>query len=142
MASRRFPVGMGLLLLMSLADAQSLFETRLDSVPVDFRTQPQTTGDGAVTARWDGSSLLIEGRFEGLASAATTAWLHVGAAIGVRGPSAHELVVTRDSSGTLSGNIPLSRAERDALQAGRLYVQIHSESAPDGNLWGWLLPVE
>ena len=25
------------------------------------------------------------------------------------------------------------------LRAGRLYVQIQSERAPDGNLWGWLL---
>ena len=28
------------------------------------------------------------------------------------------------------------------LEKGRLYVQVHSEKAPDGNLWGWLLPQE
>ena len=28
------------------------------------------------------------------------------------------------------------------LEKGRLYVQLHSEKAPDGNLWGWLLPQE
>jgi hypothetical protein len=26
------------------------------------------------------------------------------------------------------------------LRQGRMYLQLHSESAPDGNLWGWLLP--
>jgi hypothetical protein len=26
------------------------------------------------------------------------------------------------------------------LLDGRVYLQIHSESVPDGNLWGWLLP--
>jgi hypothetical protein len=25
------------------------------------------------------------------------------------------------------------------LRKGMVYVQIHSEGAPDGNLWGWLL---
>ena len=25
------------------------------------------------------------------------------------------------------------------LERGRWYVQIHSQKAPDGNLWGWLL---
>jgi len=28
------------------------------------------------------------------------------------------------------------------LEKGRFYVQLHSEKAPDGNLWGWLLPQE
>ena len=28
------------------------------------------------------------------------------------------------------------------LEKGRFYVQLHSEKAPDGNLWGWLLPAE
>ena len=28
------------------------------------------------------------------------------------------------------------------LEKGRLYVQLHSEKAPDGNLWGWLMPQE
>ena len=28
------------------------------------------------------------------------------------------------------------------LEKGRLYVQLHSEKAPDGNLWGWLTPQE
>jgi hypothetical protein len=27
----------------------------------------------------------------------------------------------------------------EALKAGRFYIQLHSERAPDGNLWGWLL---
>jgi hypothetical protein len=26
------------------------------------------------------------------------------------------------------------------LDKGRLYVQLQSEKAPDGNLWGWLMP--
>jgi hypothetical protein len=28
------------------------------------------------------------------------------------------------------------------LAAGRYYVQVQSEKAPEGNLWGWLLAQE
>jgi len=28
------------------------------------------------------------------------------------------------------------------LASSRLYIQLHSEKAPDGNLWGWLFPQE
>ena len=32
-------------------------------------------------------------------------------------------------------------AERtENVRLGRTYLQCHSEAAPDGNLWGWLLP--
>ena len=34
----------------------------------------------------------------------------------------------------------LSPVQIADLEKGRLYIQLHSEKAPDGNLWGWLLP--
>ncbi len=43
-------------------------------------------------------------------------------------------------SGTLvSGSFDLTASQVADLEKGRLYVQLHSEKAPDGNLWGWLL---
>jgi hypothetical protein len=42
----------------------------------------------------------------------------------------------------MSATIELSDAQIASLRRGLLYVQIHSEKAADGNLWGWLLPVE
>jgi hypothetical protein len=36
--------------------------------------------------------------------------------------------------------VELSSRQANALRAGQLYIQIDSESAPEGNLWGWLLP--
>jgi hypothetical protein len=42
--------------------------------------------------------------------------------------------------GALHGDVQLSRAQVQALRDGRLYIQVHSEGAPEGNLWGWLLP--
>ncbi len=36
----------------------------------------------------------------------------------------------------------IDEAERADLNRGRLYLQLFSEKAPEGNLWGWLLPQE
>jgi hypothetical protein len=73
-------------------------------------------------------------------SAATIAQLHMGAR-GVRGPVAFDLAVDKAASGTVSGSISLTKIEIDTLRKGWYYIQIHAEQAPDGNLWGWLLPV-
>ena len=40
---------------------------------------------------------------------------------------------------SISGSVDLTPAEAEALRKGMIYVQIHSEGAPDGNLRGWLL---
>jgi hypothetical protein len=55
-----------------------------------------------------------------------------------------ELALTKTdaASGTLSGSFTLTPIQVADLEKGRLYVQLHSEKAPDGNLWGWLLPQE
>jgi len=47
--------------------------------------------------------------------------------------------VTKAMSGSISGSVDLTPAEAEALRKGMIYVQIHSEGAPDGNLRGWLL---
>jgi len=41
----------------------------------------------------------------------------------------------RLTSGTVSGSFDLTLNKSDGLRKGRLYVQIDSEKAPDGNLW-------
>lgn len=123
----------------STAAAQDSFVARLSTVPIDTRTQAQTTGHGEARASLDGNRLTIEGSFEGLQGPATIAQLHEGLATGVRGEAIHDLTVTHAPAGDVSATIRLSNREAAALRAGRLYVQIHSEAAPEGNLWGWLL---
>jgi hypothetical protein len=85
--------------------------------------------------------LTVEGAFSGLRSAATAARLHV-AARATRGPAVADLVVTKGTSGTLRASLDLDARQLEALEKGELYIQVHSERAPDGNLWGWLLPQE
>jgi hypothetical protein len=128
-------------LLASPADAQgpSTFKARLAPVPVDATTQPATTGIGSVTATLQGTTLTLSGTFSGLQGPATVARIHV-APRGMRGPSALDLTVTKATSGTLQGAVALTAAQVDHLRRSRLYIQLHSESAPDGNLRGWLMP--
>ena len=45
-------------------------------------------------------------------------------------------------SGSFKAVVQLSAQQRQALEKNALYIQIHSEKAPEGNLWGWLLPQE
>lgn len=58
----------------------------------------------------------------------------------VRGPALFDLKIAADSQGEFSGKFKLTAKQVESLRQGRMYIQIHSESAPDGNLWGWLLP--
>ena len=61
----------------------------------------------------------------------------------MRGPVVFDLAVakgTDPTAGTISGAIDLTPMQLADLEKGRLYVQLHSEKAPEGNLWGWILP--
>jgi hypothetical protein len=92
-----------------------------------------------VTATLNGTRLSVSGTFAGMKSAATIAQIHFGAR-GVRGPVEFDLTVERASSGAISGSANLNKSQLDSLRKGWFYVQIHAEQAPEGNLWGWLLP--
>ncbi|MFN8057931.1 MAG: CHRD domain-containing protein [Vicinamibacterales bacterium] len=123
------------------ADGEASFSARLSPVPVETATAPAVTGSGRATAELAGTTLTIKGTFEGLRSPATVARLHNGPK-GVRGPARFELTVTHDVKGALTASLELTPAQVDELKRTRFYIQIHSEKAPDGNLWGWLIPQE
>ena len=124
------------------AQPNKTYKARLAPVPIDVSMQATVAGIGSVSATRAGGKLTLSGTFEGLRSAATMAQLHKGAVTGVRGPAVGDLVVTKGTSGSIGGTIDLTAALADDLDKGRLYVQLHSEGAPDGNLWGWLLAQE
>jgi len=130
-----------ILALTSFAYAQKpqTFKARLSPMPVDATNHPATTGVGAVTGVLTGMKLSVSGTFSGLQAPATIAQIHVGPR-GIPGPAALDLTVTKATSGTLGGELTLTSAQVDHLMRGRLYIQIHSEKAPEGNLRGWLMP--
>lgn len=121
------------------AETAGTYKARLTALPADARTRPSLAGIGHATATLSGTKLSITGSFEGLLSAATMAQLHSAVAAGVRGPVVGDLTITKATSGNLSGSFDLTPQQIEELHKGGLYIQIHSEKAPDGVIWGWLI---
>jgi len=133
---------LALLGVSPVAQEPTTYATRLSPLPRTAATVPSLTGSGEVTAVLSGTTLTITGHFTGLQSPATMARVHMGERTGVRGPAIFEVQVTEAPSGNISATIELRRAHMDPLEQGRFYLQLHSENAPEGNLWGWLLRPE
>ena len=128
-----------------LAQPPKTFKGRLSPVPIDVSMQATIAGSGSVSAVLTGTKLAVTGAFEGLRGPATTAQVHKSPTRGMRGPVVSDLAVAKNTdptAGTITGTLDLTPALVTDLEKGRLYVQLHSEKAPDGNLWGWLLPLE
>ena len=115
------------------------YKVRLAPVPMDIAMRSTVAGSGSATAVLKGTSLTISGTFEGLRSPATAARLHQGPTMGLRGMPFADLVISKATNGTITGSVALSPEQARALERGRVYLQISSERAPDGNLWGWLV---
>src|SRR4029453_1505241 len=123
------------------AQTGKTYRTRLSPVPIDQAMMANIAGVGSATAVLTGTKLTVTGTFEGLKSPATIVQIHKGQR-GVRGPAVLDLQATKGMSGTISGTVALNPHKRQKLQNARLYIQLHSEKAPHGNLWGWLMPQE
>jgi hypothetical protein len=121
------------------AQSQERFKVRLTTVPMDGGMRNTVAGFGSATATLAGGALTITGTFDGLRSPATAAALHSGPAKGVRGAAVADLTVSRSTKGTLNGSITLTPDQLKGLREGRLYIELASERAPEGNLWGWIL---
>ena len=121
------------------AQSARTFRARLSPVPIDVSMQSTIAGSGSVTATLDGSTLTINGKYDGLKTPATAVRVH-RAFRGTRGPSFAELKISGGTSGMISGQLALTKEQIGELGKSLFYIQLHSEKAPDGNLWGWLLP--
>ena len=122
------------------------YRAKLGVVPIagaagrnNIDENPMVPATALISATLGGTKLTITGTFEGLKSAATIAQVHQGLMTGVRGPVVFDLTITKANKGSLSGTFDLTPEQVNLLRSGRLYIQIHSQSSPDGSLWGWLL---
>lgn len=122
------------------AFAADVYATRLTAVAYDGAMRANVQGDGHVSASLSGKALTVTGDFSDLPSVATSVKLYSGPGIGVPGPAIADLMLSGQSDGSVSGSVSLSSAQLKALKQGHVYIQINSQKAPDGNLWGWLLP--
>jgi len=140
------PIGIALTAIVCGGWAASLaaasgeaFKAQLSAVAADARTRANLAGSGSASATLNGTKLIINGRFQGLLSPATKAELHSGVAAGVRGPTISALSVTTAEDGMIGGVVDLTPEQLTSLHKGGIYIQIYSQKAPDGVLWGWLL---
>ncbi len=124
--------------LCAVAQSNMTFKTRLSPVALDAAMKANVAGAGSVSATLAGTKLVISGTFDGLRSSATEAQIRQGSA-GVRGAAILDLTVSKAISGNVSGTFDLTAEQIDSLKKGKWYIQIDSEKAPQGNLWGWLL---
>ncbi len=123
------------------AQQSRTFVARLSTVPITVAEQGTVAGRGSAKAVLTGTRLIVEGTFEGLRTPATAARIHL-APRAVRGPSVLDLTVSKGTAGSINAALELTPRQLEALEKGSLYIQLHSEKAPEGNLWGWLLPQE
>lgn len=139
--SRRFVILAASLVALSAATAgaqNTQYRARLSPVPLDVAMQVTIAGSGSVTATLNGSTLTLTGNYAALRTASTVARVHRSPRTAMRGPAIGDLTIAPGTSGTIAGTIELTKEQIDDLANGRLYIQLHSEKAPDGNLWGWL----
>jgi hypothetical protein len=120
--------------------ADQVFASRLTPVAYDGAMRANVQGDGHVSATLSGNKLSVTGSFTGLPSPATGAALYSGSGIGVPGMPIQTLTLAGQSDGSVSGTVTLNAKQLAAFRQGHVYVQLNSQKAPDGNLWGWLLP--
>jgi hypothetical protein len=140
--ARAFLLGacfVGLLPGAGAADS-STFHVRLSPGPRLVGTRADHSGSGSVTATLQGNTLTLQGSFKGLLAVPTGAHLHMGSLPGVRGPLIADLTISADTSGTVSGTVQLNTQQLAAMRKGGLYVEIDSDKAPEGDLWGWIMP--
>jgi hypothetical protein len=140
---RRFRTALAAFFLIAIngvAQKAETYKVRLTPVSMDAAMKVDIAGSGSALATLTGAALLVNGTFDGLLSPATTAQIRRGSVTGVRGPAVLDLTISRATNGTVSGTFALTPDQLESLRKGRLYIQIGSEKAPDGNLWGWLLP--
>lgn len=122
------------------SQAPATLKARLAPVPIDVAMQSTIAGLGTATGTLAGSTLALDGTYQGLVTAATTVRVYESARPGMRGTLVGEFTSGGGTAGTFKGTLTLTPAQADAFAKGLLYVQIQSEKAPDGNLWGWLTP--
>ena len=126
--------------LLGAAPVANTFPFRLSPGPRLVGTRADRSGGGSVTATLTGNELTLNGSFSGLLAVPTGAHLLMGSLPGVRGPVIADLTVSPATNGTLSGTVRLDSSQLVAFHKGGLYVEIDSEKAPEGDLWGWILP--
>lgn len=98
----------------------------------------ETEGAGSATLTFDSetSELSWEIEFSGLSGNATAAHFHGPAAEGANAGVQVNIGEVSGLSSPMVGNTTLTADQATALQAGELYINVHTEANPDGEIRG------
>jgi hypothetical protein len=99
-----------------------------------------STATGSAMAMLNGSMLSVSGVFSGLVANVTDAHVHI-APVGIAGSVVLPLDIAAgpdNMSGNISGSAEVNSTIMDAFANGTLYVNVHSETYPDGEIRGQL----
>ena len=128
---------LALIFSVSAVAQSETFRARLSPMPTTPQTVTTITGEGEVILTLNGNTLTVTGDFAGMNSAATMAHVHNGPPA-QPGPVVHQLEVTKMTGGKISAILELSDEQVTALRNNELYIQLHSETNPPGELRGWV----
>lgn len=120
------------------AEKSEKYQAYLSPMPHNDAMHANFSGKGGAIAVLDGDTISLNGTFTGLASTATKAHLGLSKAAGIPGELILDVTVTPAVEGKVAATVKLDKTQIEELKKGRLYIQIDSEKAPKGNLWGWL----
>lgn len=123
------------LALLLLASA-SLYAQQPVSITLkgDSEVPPITTsatGTGQITVRTDRT---VSGNIKTSGMVTTVAHIHEAAAVGKNGPPIIPLSKTADDSFVVPADARLTEAQYTSYMAGNLYVNVHSNKYPDGEI--------
>ena len=128
---------LALIFSVSAVAQSETFRARLSPMPTTPQTVTTITGEGEVILTLNGNTLTVTGDFAGMNSAATMAHVHNGPPA-QPGPVVHQLEVTKMTGGEISAVLELTDEQVMALHNNELYIQVHSETNPPGELRGWV----
>jgi hypothetical protein len=119
--------------------ANKKYQAYLSPMPHNNAMHSNFRGNGNAIGTLTGDTMSLAGTFSGLASPATKAHICVSMAAGIPGKPVFDFLLPSEVEGKVTGTFKLDKDQVAALEKGQLYIQIDSEKAPNGNLWGWLL---
>jgi hypothetical protein len=128
-------------LTATTADQTILFAANLQGVQ---EVPPDTShASGHVVVLLDKATgeVNLTGSFHGLTSNALASHIH-RAPLGVSGPIIMPLLLSGDTSGTITGTDTLIASDISAMDSGHTYVNVHSDSFPAGEIRAQLISAQ
>lgn len=133
----RFAVVAVAALALSACSDEDEFEAEMNGAS-ERPTPVNTQATGNAVVKIEDTSVTVTGDFEGLSGPAVAAHIHGPADKETAAPVLCPLTATAAVSGTLSGSCSFSEDQLQQLRDGQMYVNVHTQQYPQGEIRGQL----